>query len=157
MSKKIILFFIVNFIFAFHFPAAYTENLFVTANQAGSFKVFLGAIKTAGLSQKLADGGPYTIFAPDDHAFSRLPEAEWAALAKDKLRLARLLNYHIIKGRVKITEIKPGNVASLEGDLLKLKSDNGLVTINGIRVTQSDLFADNGIIHVIDNVLIPPD
>ena len=157
MLKKTILIFIFGLALALNFSASHAENLILTAEQAGSFKIFLNAIKTAGLTQKLYEAGPYTIFAPDDHAFSRLPDGEWASISKNKTLLARLLNYHMIKGKVKITEIKPGNIASLEGNLLRLKSDNGLVTVNGVSVTQSDLLADNGVIHAIDEVLMPPD
>lgn len=157
MPKKTILIFILSLALALNFSVSHAENLIMTAQQAGSFKIFLSAIKTAGLTQTLYESGPYTIFAPDDHAFSRLPDGEWASISKNKTRLARLLSYHIIKGKVKITEIKPGNIPSLEGNFLRLKSDNGLVTVNGVSVTQSDLLADNGVIHAIDEILMPPD
>ena len=157
MPKKFLSIFIIGFALALSFSASHAENLIATAEQAGSFKIFFGAIKAAGLTQQLDETGPYTIFAPDDHAFSAIPEGEWAAISKNKPRLTRLLNYHIIKGKVKITEVKPGKIASLEGSHLRLKSDNGLVTVNGASVTQSDLLADNGVIHAIDDVLMPPD
>jgi uncharacterized surface protein with fasciclin (FAS1) repeats len=157
MIKKNLSIFIISLALAVNFSASYAENLLATAEQAGSFKIFLGAIKAAGLTQQLDEMGPYTIFAPDDHAFSALAEGEWELISKNKIRLIRLLNYHIIKGKVKITEVKPGTIASLEGNLLRLKSDNGLVTVNGASVTQSDLIADNGVIHAIDDVLMPPD
>ena len=157
MPKKTLCIFIISLALAVNFSASHAENLLVTAEQAGSFKIFLGAIKAAGLTQQLNEMGPYTIFAPDDHAFSTLPDGEWESISKNKIRLTRLLNYHIIKGKVKITEVKPGKIASLEGSHLRLKSDNGLVTVNGASVTQSDLIADNGVIHAIDEVLMPPD
>ena len=157
MPKKTLCIFIISLALAVNFSASHAENLLVTAEQAGSFKIFLGAIKAAGLTQQLNEMGPYTIFAPDDHAFSTLPDGEWESISKNKIRLTRLLNHHIIKGKVKITEVKPGKIASLEGSHLRLKSDNGLVTVNSASVTQSDLLADNGVIHAIDGVLMPPD
>jgi uncharacterized surface protein with fasciclin (FAS1) repeats len=136
---------------------AHADNLYQSASHAGSFKTFLSAVKTAGLTQKLQNSGPYTLFAPTDSAFSRLPEGEWEALSKDKVKLARLVNYHLIAGKVKVTEVKPGEVTSVEGSPLELKSDNGMVTVNDARVTESDMSADNGVIHAIDQVLIPPE
>jgi uncharacterized surface protein with fasciclin (FAS1) repeats len=94
---------------------------------------------------------------PTDAAFARLDATQWEALHKDKEQLARMLRYHLIHGKVKVTEVKPGSTKSAAGPLLRLASDNGMVTVNGARVTESDLAADNGIIHGIDAVLLPPD
>ena len=157
MLKKTMLFFMISFMLILNFSESQAENILATAKNAGSFKIFLNAIKTAGLEQKLSASGPYTVFAPDDHAFSKLSGSEWEYFLNNKTALTRLLNYRIVAGKIKITEIKPGNIASLAGNLLRLKSDNGLVTVNGARVTQSDLLADNGVIHAIDDVLMPPD
>lgn len=156
MKKKLVtmLVMLINFSGA---NRAQADNLVEAANHSGSFKTFLSAVKTAGLTQKLQNNGPFTLFAPTDSAFSRLPAGEWEALSKDKTKLARLVNYHLIPGKVKVTEVKPGEVSSAEGSPLQLKSDNGMVTVNGARVTESDLNADNGVIHAIDHVLIPPD
>jgi len=136
---------------------AHAEDLVDTALTSGSFKTFLAAVKTAGLTEKLRSGGPFTVFAPTEAAFSQLPVGEWEQISRDKARLARVLNYHIIPGRTKIMEVKPGKANSVEGSPLQLKSDNGMVSVNGARVTESDLIADNGIIHAIDTVLILPD
>jgi len=132
-------------------------NLFDAANNSSTFKTYLSAVKTAGLTDKLKTGGPYTIFAPSDAAFSNLPAGQWEQLLEDKPELIRVLNYHMMPGKVKVTEVKPGTIASAEGSLLDLKSDNGMVTVNGARVTESDITADNGVIHAIDKVLMPPD
>lgn len=127
-----------------------------TATRSGSFKTFVDAVKTAGLTRKLKAEGPFTVFMPTDAAFQKMEEAEWQSLRKDPDRLARVIRYHIIPGKVKVTEVKPGAAKSDEGASLQLKSDNGMVTVNGARVTDSDLMADNGIIHGIDQLLIPP-
>lgn len=133
------------------------EDLLDTARRAGSFKTFVDAVRTAGLTTQMKADGPFTIFMPTDDAFSQLDSAQWEALQKDKDQLARLLRYHVIPGKVKVTEVKPGKAKSAAGAVLALKSDNGMVTVNGARVTESDLAADNGIIHGIDTVLMPPD
>lgn len=135
----------------------FAENLRDAADRAGSFKTFLSAAKTAGVLTDLQAQHTLTLFIPTDTAFSRLPEGQWEAIVRDRKRLAEVVRYHMVQGRMKVTEVKPGPIQSLEGDELLLKSDNGMVTVNGARVTESDLQADNGIIHGIDQVLIPPD
>lgn len=137
--------------------AAPLVNLYDAANNSGNFKSFLAAFKTAGLTDKLKTGGPFTVFAPTDAAFSALPDGVWEQLLKNKFRLAQVLTYHLMPEKIKVSEIKPGETASAEGSLLQLKSDNGMVTVNGARVTESDIAADNGVIHAIDKVLMPPD
>ncbi len=132
-------------------------DLLDTAERSGSFKTFLEAVRIAGLTRELKAEGPYTVFMPTDNAFSRLAGSDWDALKKSPESLARVLRYHLIRGRVKVTEVKPGPAASVAGPPLALKSDNGMVTVNGARVTESDLQADNGIIHGVDAVLMPPD
>ncbi len=136
---------------------ARADDLLDTAHRAGSFKNFVDAVRVAGLTRQLKADGPYTLFIPSDSAFDKLPDGEWQSLLKDRERLARVLRYHIVSGRMKVAEVKPGAMRSDEGQSLKLTSDNGMVTVNGARVTESDLSADNGIIHAIDDVLLPPD
>lgn len=148
---------VMMLIFAVSALPASGEDLLDTARRAGSFKTFVDAVRTAGLTTQMKADGPFTIFMPTDDAFSQLDSAEWDALQKDKDQLARLLRYHVIPGKVKVTEVKPGETKSEAGAMLALKSDNGMVTVNGARVTESDLAADNGIIHGIDTVLMPPD
>jgi uncharacterized surface protein with fasciclin (FAS1) repeats len=135
--------------------AAHAEDLLDTAERSGMFKTFIDAVKTAGMVRQLKAEGPYTVFMPTDTAFAQLDDAEWEALKKDPDRLARVIRYHILPGKIKVTEVKPGPAKSDEGLTLLLKSDNGMVTVNGARVTDSDLMADNGIIHGIDELLMP--
>ncbi len=132
-------------------------DLLDTAERSGSFKNFLEAVRIAGLTRQLKSDGPYTVFMPTDLAFRQITEADWASLKKKPQELARILRYHMIRGRVKVTEVKPGPAGSIAGPTLELKSDNGMVTVNGARVTESDLQADNGIIHGVDSVLTPPE
>lgn len=121
-----------------------------------SFKVFMTALETSGVAATLKNSGPYTVFAPTNEAFSKLPEGTWEQVSKDKEKLAQVLAYHVIPGKVTVSEIKPGNVKTNQGSTLKLTSDNGKVTVNDANITQSDLAADNGIIHAIDTVVLPP-
>jgi uncharacterized surface protein with fasciclin (FAS1) repeats len=135
---------------------ASAADLLQTATTAASFKQFIKAIKASGMEATIATKGPYTVFAPTDEAFGKLSKEERDSLYKDKTRLAKIVSYHIIPGKVMITEVKPGGVETLEGHAIALKSDNGKVTVNDANVTQSDLAADNGVIHAIDAVLMPP-
>lgn len=137
--------------------SSWADDLLETAQRSGSFKTFLRAVRICGLTRELKTEGPFTAFLPTDDAFARLPDAQWQALLKNPEQLASMIRYHLTPGMVKVTEVKPGTVDSLEGHALNLTSDNGMVTVNGARVTESDLMAENAIIHAIDTVLLPPD
>lgn len=147
--------FLSAFALALATPQAMSADLIETASTSGTFKTFLAAAKTAGIAETLKTGGPYTVFAPSDSAFDKLPPATVKSLMKDKIRLAQLLSHHVIPGKVTVAEVKPGKVTTLQGDELTLKSDNGKVTVNTANVIQSDLIADNGVIHEIDSVVLP--
>lgn len=121
----------------------------------GSFKTLAAAIKAAGMTETLKRGGPYTIFAPTDEAFTRLPKGTWDSIVKDKARLTRVLSQHIVPGLLVVAEVKPGNIETMKGEPLLIKSDNGMITIGDASVTQSDLKADNGVIQGIDRVIMP--
>ena len=133
------------------------NDLVETAATSATFKIFLAALKTAGFDQTLKNSGPFTVFAPTDEAFGKLPEGTWDAIVDDKVKLSGVLAYHVIPGKVLVAEVKPGKVKTLEGREITLKSDNGKVTVNDANVTESDILADNGVIHAIDKVLLPPD
>lgn len=135
--------------------AAQADNLIDTAASAGSFKTFLASVKAAGLADSLKNQGPFTVFAPNDEAFAKLPRGTMSALLKDKVRLAQLLTHHIVPGKILVAEVKPGALKTVQGDAVTLTSDNGKVTIDGANVTQSDLSADNGVIQTIDRVILP--
>ena len=135
--------------------SAQASDLVDTAIAAGNLKIFVAAVKTAGLTESLKTPGPYTVFAPSDSAFAKLPPGAWDALVKDKVKLTKVLSYHVIPGKMLVSEVKPGKTKTLQGDLLDLKSDNGLVTVDNATVIESDMVADNGVIHAIDKITLP--
>jgi uncharacterized surface protein with fasciclin (FAS1) repeats len=135
-------------------PGAIAADLVETAATSGSFKTFLAAAKAAGITEKLKSSGPYTVFAPSDSAFNQLPPGTVDSLMKDKAKLAEILSHHVIPGKVTVADVKPGKVQTLQGDTVTLKSDNGKVTVDNANVIQSDLMADNGVIHEIDAVVL---
>ncbi len=132
---------------------AYGADLMETASTSGSFKTFLAAAKASGLADTLKKSGPYTVFVPSDSAFNHLPPGTMSSLMKDKAKLAEVLAYHVIPGKVTVADIKPGKVKTLQGETITLMSDNGKVTVNNANVIQSDLMADNGVIHEIDTLV----
>ncbi|MEB0135658.1 fasciclin domain-containing protein [Actimicrobium sp. CCC2.4] len=134
---------------------ASASDLVDTADTSGGFKMFLATVKAAGMTDSLRHQGPFTVFAPSDEAFAKLPDGEVESLMKDKAKLARVLSRHIVPGKLLVAEVKPGPVKTIQGDSIKLTSDNGMITVDGARVTQSDLKADNGVIQVIDKVILP--
>ena len=130
-------------------------DLIDTAVTSGNFKTFVAAVKAAGFTESLRSSGPYTVFAPSDEAFSRLPPGTWEALVKDKARLAKVITYLVIPGKVLVADVKPGKTKTLEGAQIMLKSDNGRITVDEAAVIESDIVADNGVLHAIDTVAMP--
>ena len=130
-------------------------DLVETASTSGSFKTFLAAAEAAGITETLKNSGPYTVFAPSDFAFNQLPPGTVNSLMKDKVRLAQILSHHVIPGKITVADVKPGEVQTIQGDTVTLKSDNGKVTVDNANVVQSDMMADNGVIHEIDAVVLP--
>ena len=135
--------------------AASATNLVEKSASATNLRTFTALLKASGLDGSLKSGGPYTVFAPDDGAFAKLAPGSREALSKDKVGLAAMLSHHIIPGRMLVTEIRPGKTTTLQGDALILKSDNGKVTVDQANVIESDVAADNGVIHVIDTIVMP--
>jgi uncharacterized surface protein with fasciclin (FAS1) repeats len=131
------------------------SDLVDTAASSGEAKSFVAALKTVELSQSLKKDGPYTVFAPSDAAFNKLPPDTKNELMRDKTKLEKVLAYHVIPGKVMVADVKPGKVQTLQGELITIKSDNGKVTVDDANVTQSDVTADNGVIHLIDTVVLP--
>lgn len=130
-------------------------NIVDTAVNAGSFSTLVAAIKAADLTDTLQGKGPFTVFAPTDEAFSQLPEGTVDALLKDIPRLKQILKYHVISGKVMAAEVmKRKLVKTVEGSDVKIDASNG-VKVNDATVTSPDISADNGVIHVIDAVLMP--
>ncbi|MGZ3159458.1 MAG: fasciclin domain-containing protein [Burkholderiaceae bacterium] len=136
-------------------PETFAADIMDTAVTSGSFKTFVAAAKAAGLTDTLKSPGPYTVFAPTDEAFAKLPPETWSALMKDKAKLAQVLSHHIVPGRIMVAEVKPGPTKTVEGSMITLKSDNGKITVDSANVIQSDVVADNGVIQAIDAVVLP--
>lgn len=130
-------------------------DLIDTAVSAGTFNIFIASVKASGLADSLKTQGPFTVFAPSDDAFAKLPRGTMKTLMRDKLRLRQLVTHHIVRGKILVARVKPGAINTLQGDAVTLTSDNGKVTVDGANVTQSDLTADNGVIQMIDAVILP--
>ncbi len=129
------------------------------AIEAGSFTTLVAALQAADLVTALQGTGPFTVFAPSDAAFAKLPAGTVEALLKDKKALAAILTYHVIPGKVMAADvIKAGAVkpTTLNGATLDIQVKDGKVYVNGAMVTSADIVASNGVIHVIDAVVLPP-
>jgi uncharacterized surface protein with fasciclin (FAS1) repeats len=129
------------------------------AVENGSFKTLVTALKAADLVGALSGKGPFTVFAPTDAAFAKLPAGTLDALLKDPKKLASILTYHVVSGKVMAADVIKGNgakPATLNGAALDIAVKNGAVFVNGARVTTADVVASNGVIHVIDTVVLPP-
>lgn len=134
--------------------SAQAKDIVDTAVAAGNFKTLVTALKAAGLVDTLKGKGPFTVFAPTDEAFAKVPKADLEALLKDKAKLTSVLTYHVVAGKVMSKDIKPGKVKTIEGSELTIATAGG-VTVDAAKVTTADIAADNGVIHVIDTVLMP--
>ncbi len=132
-------------------------NIVDTAVQAGTFKTLAKALTAAGLVETLQGKGPFTVFAPTDEAFNSLPAGTLTDLLKpeNKAKLVNILKYHVVSGKVMSKDIKPGDVPTVEGKSISIKTEGNQVRINDASVTQADIAADNGVIHVINKVLLP--
>ncbi len=136
-------------------PAA-KPNIVQTAVAAGQFKTLVKLVKQAGLVGALQGKGPLTVFAPTDAAFEKVPKSTLAALAKDKAKLRAVLLYHVAKGKLTAAKVvKLSSIKTLNGQSLKVRVNHGTVTVGGARVVKADIGASNGVIHVINQVLIP--
>ncbi|MCO5102023.1 MAG: fasciclin domain-containing protein [Burkholderiaceae bacterium] len=125
-----------------------------TAVSAGSFGTLVAAVKQADLVGTLKGPGPFTVFAPTDEAFARIPQAQLDALLKDKAMLTKVLTYHVVPGKVMAADVKAGEVPTVQGESLTVGTKNG-VMVDDANVVKTDIVADNGVIHVIDRVLMP--
>lgn len=136
-----------------------TKNLVALAESNGSFKTLIKALKAAGLTEVLQGPGPFTIFAPTDAAFAKLPQDALQDLLKpeNKEVLVKVLTYHVVNGKVLSSDLKSGQVTSLQGDPITVKVDQATgVMVNDAQVTKADILGSNGVIHQIDNLILPP-
>jgi uncharacterized surface protein with fasciclin (FAS1) repeats len=135
--------------------AALAADLVETAVAADQFKTLVAALEKADLVDTLKGKGPYTVFAPTDAAFAKLPQGALEDLLKDQEKLAAVLTYHVVPGKVMSADVKPGKVTTVQGQPLTVAMKNGGVTVNDARVIKTDVTASNGVIHVIDSVVLP--
>ncbi len=134
--------------------SAQAKDIVDTAVDAGQFKTLATALQAAGLVQTLKGPGPFTVFAPTDEAFAKIPPAELNALLKDKAKLTSVLTYHVVPGKVMAKDVQAGKVKTVQGADLTIATASG-VTVDGAKVVKTDIVADNGVIHVIDSVVLP--
>ncbi|RVT82918.1 fasciclin domain-containing protein [Inhella crocodyli] len=134
--------------------AVQAKDIVDTAVAAGQFKTLATALQAAGLVDTLKGKGPFTVFAPTDAAFAKIPKAQLDALLADKAKLTAVLTYHVVPGKVMAKDVKAGKVKTVQGGELTLGTTGG-VTVDGAKVVQADIAADNGVIHVIDSVVLP--
>jgi uncharacterized surface protein with fasciclin (FAS1) repeats len=134
--------------------AVQAKDIVDTAVAAGNFKTLATALQAAGLVDTLKGKGPFTVFAPTDEAFAKVPKDQLDALLKDKAALTKVLTYHVVPGKVMAKDVKAGKVKTVQGSELTVSTAGG-VMVDGAKVTATDIVADNGVIHVIDSVVLP--
>ena len=134
---------------------AWSKDIVDTAVSAGQFKTLAAALQAADLVDTLKGPGPFTVFAPTDAAFAKIPQADLDALLKDKAKLTAVLTYHVVPGKVMAKDVMPGAVKTVEGDSIMVKAAGGKVMVDDATVIKTDIAADNGVIHVIDTVIMP--
>lgn len=149
--KKLVL----GAVMAFSLSAAQAADIVDTAKSAGSFNTLVAAVQAAGLVDTLKGPGPFTVFAPTDEAFAKIPKAKLDALLKDKAALTKILTYHVVPGKVMAASVKPGAVVTVEGSSLMVSAKGKNVMVDKAKVVKTDVEADNGVIHVIDSVIMP--
>jgi len=137
------------------YKKAAKSDIVDTAVSAGSFKTLAAALTAAGLIETLKGDGPFTVFAPTDEAFAKLPPGTVEALLKDKAKLTSILTYHVVSGDVKAADVvKLKSAKTVQGQTVMIDATNG-VKINNAKVVKADIDCSNGVIHVIDTVLLP--
>ena len=132
-----------------------TKNIVDTVIGAGHFTTLAAAINAAGLTAELGAKGPFTVFAPTDAAFKKLPAGAYDNLLKDAGKLKAIVNYHVVSGYFMARDLKAGEVATAQGTPLTAVVSSSDVRVNGARVTKADIVATNGIVHAIDAVILP--
>jgi uncharacterized surface protein with fasciclin (FAS1) repeats len=133
------------------------KDIVDTAIAANQFKTLVAAVKAADLVETLKGKGPFTVFAPTDEAFAKLPKEKLDALLKDKKALAGILTYHVVPGKVMAADVvKLSSAKTVQGQPINIQVKDGKVTINGANVIKTDIECHNGVIHVIDAVILPP-
>jgi uncharacterized surface protein with fasciclin (FAS1) repeats len=154
LTSIMVLVFGVSLIFAGGY--GYKKNIVETAVNAGSFKTLVTAVKAANLVDTLSGKGPFTVFAPTDKAFAKLPEGTIEALLKDTDKLTSILTYHVVPGKVMAKDVvKLDSAKTVNGKDISIKVKDGKVMVDNAMVIKTDIKCSNGVIHVIDTVAIP--
>ena len=130
------------------------QDIVDTAIAAGNFKTLVTAVKAAGLVDTLKGKGPFTVFAPTDEAFAKLPKATLDGLLADKAKLTAVLTYHVVPGKVMAKDVKAGAVKTVQGSSLTVTTTDG-VKVDNAKVIKTDIATSKGVIHAIDTVVIP--
>jgi uncharacterized surface protein with fasciclin (FAS1) repeats len=139
-------------------PASATANtnIVATAKAAGNFKTLVSLVRQAGLARTLKTGGQFTVLAPTDKAFAKVPRSTLKALGNDRAMLRKVLLHHVVAGRLPAAKVvKRHSLKTLNGDRVRVRTRNGKVFVGGARVVQANVKASNGVIHAINKVLIP--
>ena len=136
--------------------AAMEKDVVATATSAGKFKTLLTAVKAAGLVKTLQGPGPFTVFAPTDEAFAKLPKGALESLLKDKTKLTAVLTYHVVSGNLSAKDVLGGAaLKSLQGETIKATNTGGVAKVDQAKIVTTDIKCSNGVIHIIDAVLMP--
>jgi len=136
-------------------PAAAQGDIIDTAVAAGQFSTLAKALTEAGLIGTLKGSGPFTVFAPTDAAFAKIPADQLNALLADKAKLTAVLTYHVVPGRIMAADVTTGAVKTVQGATLAVDASSAGVKVNDANVIKADIVATNGVIHVIDTVVLP--
>src|SRR5690606_9577342 len=134
---------------------AQAADIVDTAKSAGSFNTLITAVQAAGLVETLTGPGAFTVSAPTDEAFAKIPKAQLDALLKDKAALTKVLTYHVVPSKVMAADVKPGAVKTVQGSSFNVSVTGDKVKVDNANVIKTDVAADNGVIHVIDTVIMP--
>jgi uncharacterized surface protein with fasciclin (FAS1) repeats len=135
--------------------AAPSRDIVETVNAAGNFTTLISAFRSTGLSDTLAGKGPFTVFAPTDEAFNKLPKGALDALMKDTARFKAVLSYHVVRAYLLAKDVKAGEMMTEQGTPLMASVSSSDMKVNGAEVRQADIVATNGVVHAIDQVIMP--
>jgi len=155
MIKRLVFTSLLGFFASSAFAA---DDIIATAESVGTFETLTAALDAADKTKMRQEEGPYTVFAPTDEAFAKLPAGTVEDLLKpeNKEKLGKILAYHVVKGKVTAADVKTMMAKTVNGAELDIKVTDGTVTVNDAKVVKADVVASNGVIHVIDTVLMPP-
>ncbi len=153
LMKKVI---VSTFLLLTSASFSFAADIVDTAVSAGSFKTLVSLVQKAGLVETLKGAGPFTVFAPTDEAFAKVPANVLEELGNNPDKLKAVLTYHVVGAKVMAADVKTGAAPTVNGAKINLKAEGGKVMVNKANVVKADIACDNGVIHVIDSVILPP-